>query len=241
MKQITEAVYFIPGRDDMIPDSHVYLIGRPDANDLTIVDAGLMGKGKYKIESIQGLGLQLTDVKRIIMTHTHLDHIGCLGEILQAIPHAELWVHTAEADLLEQGDERTVYGMDMFQSMCRAQYGILPGAFTFQVHRRLEGGETLSLGGTAWEVLHIPGHSAGSIGLYSRREKILIPGDTVYADYAIGRFDLYGASGAQLRESLLTLGSLEVNILLPGHNRIVEAAPPGYILETAEQWGPYLS
>lgn len=241
MKQITEALYFIPGQDEMIPDSHVYLIGRPDSKDLTLVDAGLMGKGAYKIQSIRKAGIQLTDIKRVIMTHTHLDHIGCLGEILHEIPDADLWVHEAEAVLLEKGDERAVYGMDMFQSMCQAQYRIRPGAFTFQVHRQLEGGETLELGQTTWEVLHIPGHSAGSIALYNREEKILIPGDTVYADYAIGRFDLYGASGAQLRESLMELAGLEVNILLPGHNRIMEAVPPGYILETAKQWEPYLS
>lgn len=241
MKQITETLYFIPGQDDMIPDSHVYLIGRPESKDLTLVDAGLMGKGRYKTQSIQKTGIQLTDIKRVIMTHTHLDHIGCLGEILHEIPDADLWVHTAEALLLEQGDERAVYGMDMFQSMCQAQYRIQPGAFTFPVDRRLEGGETLDLGGTAWEVLHIPGHSAGSIGLYNRQEKILIPGDTVYADYAIGRFDLYGASGAQLRESLMQLANLEVDILLPGHNRIMQSVPPGYILETARQWEPYLS
>ena len=241
MKQVTDAIHFIPGQDDMIPDSHVYLIGKPDSQDLSVVDAGLMGKGQYKIESIQGFGCQLSDVKRVIMTHTHLDHIGCLGEILRAIPHAELWVHTTEAVLLEQGDERAVYGMDMFQSMCKDQYGIKPGAFTFQVHRKLEGGETLDLGGTTWEVLHIPGHSAGSIGLYNRQDKILIPGDTVYADYAIGRFDLYGASGAQLKDSLMELAKLEVDILLPGHNRIVGGVAPGYILETAKQWGPYLA
>lgn len=241
MKQITEAVYFIPGRDDMIPDSHVYLIGRPDTHDLTVVDAGLMGKGTYKIESIQNAGIPLKDIKRIIMTHTHLDHIGCLGEILKAVPDAELWVHEAEGNLLEQGDERAVYGMDMFQSMCQAQYRLQPGALAFQVHRKLSGGETLELGGTTWEVLHIPGHSAGSIGLYNREDKILVPGDTVYADYAIGRFDLYGASGAQLKDSLMRLAYLEVAILLPGHNRIMEAVPPGYILETAKQWEPYLS
>jgi len=51
MKQITEAIYFIPGQDDMIPDSHVYLVGRPDSKDMTLVDAGLMGKGTYKVDA----------------------------------------------------------------------------------------------------------------------------------------------------------------------------------------------
>ncbi len=156
------------------------------------------------------------------MTHTHLDHIGCLAEIRKEIPHAELWVHKSEAEPLEQGDERTVWGMNMFQSMCQAQYGIKPGSFKFRVDRMLEGGETLNIGDMSWEVLHIPGHSQGSIGLYYRPEKILIPGDVVYADYAIGRFDLHGASGTQHRDSLLSLAELDVDILLPGHNRIME-------------------
>ena len=241
MHKVTEGVYFIQGQDEFIPDSHVYVIGKPGTRDLSIIDAGLMGKGRYKIDSIVKEGIELSDIKRVIMTHTHLDHIGCLAEIMKEIPHTELWVHKSEAEPLEQGDEKTVWGMDMFQSMCQTQYGIKPGAFKFKVDRKLEGGETLNIGDMAWEVLHIPGHSLGSIGLYYRPEKILIPGDVVYADYAIGRFDLYGASGAQHKASLLSLAELDVNILLPGHNRIVEDVKPGYIMETAKQWEPYLT
>jgi len=241
MHKVTEGVYFIQGQDEFIPDSHVYVIGKPGTGDLSIIDAGLMGKGRYKIDSIVKEGIELSDIKRVIMTHTHLDHIGCLAEIMKEIPHTGLWVHKSEAEPLEQGDEKTVWGMDMFQSMCQTQYGIKPGAFKFKVDRKLEGGETLNIGDMAWEVLHIPGHSLGSIGLYYRPEKILIPGDVVYADYAIGRFDLYGASGAQHKASLLSLAELDVNILLPGHNRIVEDVKPGYIMETAKQWEPYLT
>ncbi len=241
MKQVSEGVYFIPGQDELIPDSHVYVIGKPDSGDLSVIDAGLMGKGQYKIQSILNFGIDLKDIKRVIMTHTHLDHIGCLEEILGEIPHAELWVHTKEAVPLEEGDEKIVYGMDMFQGMCQAQYGIKPGAFKFKVDRKLEGDETLEIGGITWEVIHVPGHSGGSIALYDRAEKILIPGDVVYSDYAIGRFDLFGASGAQHRESLFSLAELDVDVLLPGHNSIVERVSPGYILETARQWEPYLS
>ena len=174
------------------------------------------------------------------MTHTHLDHIGCLSEILTQIPWAELWVHQLEADLLEQGEERAVYGMDMFREFCQEQLGLKPGVFKFQVNRKLDGGETLDLGDMAWEVIHIPGHSMGSIGLYQRHTKILIPGDVVYADYAIGRFDLYGADGPELKKSLTRLSELEVAILLPGHNQIVKGLPKDYILKTAKQWEPYL-
>jgi len=241
MENHLEGVYFIQGQDEMIPDSHVYVVGKPESQDLSIIDAGLMGKGNYKIQSIQNMGIELKAIARIIMTHTHLDHIGCLAEIREKIPWAELWVHNTEADPLEKGDERTVYGMEMFQNMCMMQYNLKPGAFTSYVSRRLHGGETLDIGKMTWDVLHIPGHSPGSIGLYNREEKILIPGDVVYADYAIGRFDLHGANGAELKDSLLQLAELEVNILLPGHNRIVKELPPGYIAETAKQWIPYLT
>ena len=240
MPKVTEDVYYIPGQDEFMPDSHAYVLGKPSSTDLSLIDAGLVGKGSYKIQSIQKAGVELPAIKRIIMTHTHLDHIGCLAEILKQLPWAELWVHRLEADLLEQGDERAVYGMDMFRGFCQEQFGLEQGAFKFQVNRKLRGGETLNLDGTAWEVIHIPGHSMGSIGLYHRPMKILIPGDVVYADHAIGRFDLYGANPSELKSSLIRLAELEVDILLPGHNRIVKGLPKGYICKTARQWEAYL-
>jgi len=240
MIRITEGVYFIPGQDELIPDSYVYVVGKQSSQDLSLIDAGLIGKGSYKIQSILKMGIKLAAIKRIIMTHTHFDHIGCLSEIHKQIPWAELWVHALEAEPLEEGDERTVYGMKMFQEMCQMQYGLPPGAFRFKVNRKLQGGEKLNMGSMIWEVIHIPGHSMGSIGLYHESQKILIPGDVVYADYAIGRFDLHGADASELKKSLMRLSERDVDILLPGHNRIVEKIPAGYILKTARQWEPYL-
>ena len=240
MPKITEGVFYIPGQDAFMPDAHAYVLGKPSSQNLSLIDAGVVGKGDYKIQSIQGEGIDLSSIKRIIMTHTHLDHIGCVPEILKQIPWAELWVHHLEADLLEQGEEKAVYGMDMFRVVSQLQFHLKPGAFKFQVHRKLEGGEILDLGDTVWEVIHIPGHSMGSIGLYHRPMKILIPGDVVYADHAIGRFDLYGADGPELKKSLMRLAELEVDTLLPGHNRIVTGLPKGYILKTARQWESHL-
>ncbi len=241
MAEVVKGIYHIPGQDEMIPDSHVYIIGDPSSQDFSLVDVGLTGKGRNKIRSIDDFGVKLEDIKRVIMTHTHFDHIGCFAEIKEQIPWVELWVHESEAEELEQGDERTVYGMDMFQSMCQMQYNIEPGAFRFKVDRRLQDRETLEIGGMTWEVFSIPGHSQGSIALYNESNKILIPGDTVYADYSIGRFDLHGADGVALKDSLMRLAELEVDILLPGHNRIVKDLPVGYILKTAQQWAPYLT
>jgi glyoxylase-like metal-dependent hydrolase (beta-lactamase superfamily II) len=80
----------------------------------------------------------------------------------------------------------------------------------------------------------------GGIALYEPVHKILIPGDVVYADYAIGRFDLYGADASQLKESLNKLAELDVDILLPGHNQIIKGVPADYIRKTAKMWDQYL-
>jgi hydroxyacylglutathione hydrolase len=240
MAKVSEGVYFIQGQDEFIPDSHMYLIGQPSSGDLSLVDVGLMGKGAYKVESLGKLGIDLKSIKRIIMTHTHLDHIGCISEVRKYIPDAELWIHRLEADPLEAGDERPVYGMDMFQNMCQMQYGLKAGAFAMKADRKLEGGELLEVGGMVWEVLHIPGHSMGGIALYNEAAGILIPGDVVYADYAIGRFDLHGADPKALKKSLDRLTDLKVEILLPGHNQIVKDLAAGYIKQTAKMWESYL-
>ncbi len=240
MPKITDNIRYIPGQDGFMPDAHVYVLGIPSSQDLSIIDAGFVGKGKYKIQSILKEKIELSAIKRVIMTHTHLDHIGCLAEIRKELPGVEVWAHRLEADLLEQGDERAVYGMDMFKTLCQAQFGLRPGAFKFKVDRKLNGGETLEVGGMAWEVVHIPGHSMGSIGLYHRSTKVLIPGDVAYADHAIGRFDLYGANASELKKSLTRLAELNVDILLPGHNRIVKGLPKDYLAKTVRQWESYL-
>lgn len=240
MSKVAEGVYFIQGQDEFLPDSHVYVIGELGSNDLSVIDVGLTGKGNYKVQAIKKMGIELGSVKRIIMTHTHLDHIGCLSEIQKAIPGVELWVHKLEAEPLETGDDRGVYGMNEFKGMCQMQYGLQADDFKFKVDRKLDGGESLHIGDMTWEVIHIPGHSMGGIALYHPSLKILIPGDVVYADYAIGRFDLHGADADQLKKSLYNLAKLEVDTLLPGHNQIVKRLPPDYVMKTAKMWEPYL-
>ncbi|MGB9618707.1 MAG: MBL fold metallo-hydrolase, partial [Desulfomonilaceae bacterium] len=198
IEHVIDGVRWIPGRDKFLPDSHVYVIGKPDSHDITLVDCGLMEMGSYKLEALEQGGVSLRDVKRIILTHTHMDHIGCLRELREAIPDAQLWVHETEGSFLEKGDARIVYGNRMFETMIKSQYVLGEDSFTFRVDRKLLGGEMLDLGGVEVKVLHLPGHSCGSIGLYNSRERFLISGDTIYADGAIGRYDLFSADAREL-------------------------------------------
>jgi glyoxylase-like metal-dependent hydrolase (beta-lactamase superfamily II) len=218
----------------------MFVIGTPGSGDFTLVDCGLMGKGEYKLDSIEQCGVSLSDVKRVIMTHTHLDHIGCLPEIMQAIPGVEVWMHRDEALPLEKGDARIVFGNRMFHAMVKLQFSVSADLFKIDAHRKLEGGETLSLGGVEFKVVHAPGHSIGSIGLFNEANRLFISGDTIYADGAIGRFDLESADAAQLKRSLEAIDALGADVLLPCHNRIVTGGAGPMITETVRMWGPSL-
>jgi hypothetical protein len=68
----------------------------------------------------------------------------------------------------------------------------------------------------------------------------LIPGDVVYADHAIGRFDLHGADPEAHKASLYRLAELEVDMPLPGHDSVMEKVSAGYIGDTVKQWEPYI-
>jgi glyoxylase-like metal-dependent hydrolase (beta-lactamase superfamily II) len=113
-----------------------------------------------KLEGLESCGIPFDKVKRIIMTHTHLDHIGCLPEILKAIPEAEVWVHKDEADYLERGDARIVWGNQMFESMIRSQYNIPKDLFRISPQKARRQGESRPRRIAFRD--HLPGHSAGA-------------------------------------------------------------------------------
>ncbi len=240
-QQVVDGIWWIPGQDLFLPDSHVYVIGQPGGGDFSIVECGLMDMGSYKIDELDKIGVSPNQVKRIIMTHTHLDHIGCLPELRKDLPDAELWIHEDEAGPIESGDTRIVFGNRMFESMVKSQWRIDDGAFETPVHRKLKDGDLLELGGIPFKVIHLPGHSIGCIGLFNEEKRILISGDTIYADGAIGRFDLFSADAGQLKRSLEIVGELGVDILLPSHNRIVEGGADPMVRQTIAQWAPYLT
>ncbi|MFH1490254.1 MAG: MBL fold metallo-hydrolase, partial [Pseudomonadota bacterium] len=79
---------------------------------------------------------------------------------------------------------------------------------------------TLHIGDTTFEVIQTPGHSPGSMCLYWPDEKALFTGDVVF-NQGLGRTDVPGGSGEQLKESIRGLAGLDVETLLPGHGDIV--------------------
>ncbi len=208
-------VYHLGGID---PDSNVYLI---DDEMLTLVDAGTGMNTKFYMDKIKELGFDPSDIDILVNTHCHFDHAAGDFDFFEE-SECEILIHEIEAEILENGEEEISCAV-LFDSKLRP----------VKVEHRLDEGNTLDLGSTILEVLHTPGHTAGSICLYDRKNRALFTGDTVFCG-GVGRTDLPTGNPSELSRSLERLSKLPVNKLYPGHGPLAEEDGEEFIFEAVE-------
>ena len=164
-----------------------------------------------------------------VVTHSHFDHAGGLHEFEVRFAHqadeAEMtWVsdplRLLAADLSEAfRADMAFYGAEVPEVLLDAlpEEGFDVAEFRTKpvlVTRALEDSDAIDLGDRAFEVLHLPGHTPGSIGLRDVADGTLFTGDTAYLDAPVQAED-----EAALSNSLERLRRLEVDVVHPGHNR----------------------
>jgi glyoxylase-like metal-dependent hydrolase (beta-lactamase superfamily II) len=155
--------------------ANVYLL--VDGNDLTLVDTGLPGRADQIVAQIEELGYSPSDVKRIIITHHHADHIGSLAA-LKKITQAEVMAHPADAPYIDGTLPQTGPARPPWLSKFSARFSRLWATEPVAVDKLVnEGDELPILGGI--KILHTPGHTPGSICLYLKSQKLLIAGDLI--------------------------------------------------------------
>ncbi len=169
-------------------------------DQLWIVDAGFDPEPLIELASESGL-----KPAAIILTHAHPDHIAGVPAVLERFPATPVFVHEAEARWLTDPDLN-------LSSLMGQPLSIEPA------DRLLHDGETLSLNGSTWRVLHTPGHSPGSISLACEDVPVVIAGDALFSG-SVGRTDFPNSDPAVLAESirskLYTLS--EDTTVFPGH------------------------
>ncbi len=173
-----------------------YIVADEKTKEAVVIDPGA------EPDTILGRASQLEfDIKLIVLTHGHVDHMAALSDVKEA-SGAAVAVH--EADVTTMKDDFLSYFI-----------GIRKPEFA-PPERLLKDGDEVKVGAVSFKVIHTPGHTPGGICLYG--EGVLFSGDTLFF-YGIGRSDFPGGDGPQLVESIKSrlFGLPEETKVYPGH------------------------
>lgn len=189
-------IHFLPGRGY---DSNMFIV---QGRDPILVDTGT-GEHFHSVLKFISEVIPIEDLKSIILTHRHYDHVGGAGALMKRLG-AKVFVHESDAKVVGDGDS----------------WGTMSSMFNRSIEAidvvRIKAGQVFSTGEHSLTVLHTPGHSIGSICLYDDNTKDLISGDTVF-NGGVGRWDLPSGDYGALVTSIRKLRDLEVRNIYPGH------------------------
>ena len=143
-------------------------------------------------------------IKQIVITHAHIDHVGGAMQLRAA---------TGAPILLNQND----YALLKMLDAQAAWIGVAPPG-KVEIDHSVAQADSIKTGSLSADVIHTPGHTEGSICLYFPAEKKLIAGDTLFAG-SIGRTDLPGGSFEKIIRSLhdKVLELPDDTVVIPGH------------------------
>jgi glyoxylase-like metal-dependent hydrolase (beta-lactamase superfamily II) len=189
-------IRLLPGRGY---ECNLYLI---EGREPILIDTGTGQHVDHAIKAI-GAAMDLGRLKRIILTHRHYDHVGGAPFLAERLG-AEVFIHELDAEVVRKGDD------------LGTQASIFGGTAEPVEVTCIREGETFSTGEHELEVLHTPGHTAGSICLFDEGKKDLISGDTVFVG-GVGRWDLPSGNFDDLLASMRSLQALDIRNIYPGH------------------------
>ncbi|RKR92222.1 glyoxylase-like metal-dependent hydrolase (beta-lactamase superfamily II) [Micromonospora pisi] len=232
-------------------DSGVIRITEPHVNELLSANFWWLRGNDRDIVIDAGLGVvalrgtipgMFERDPMVLLTHAHLDHVGGAPEF------GDRAAHPAEAGLLAAGVPASLYGAELYDKLGIDAAGepvpelmidVLPGPgydpATYRVepmtlNRMLDDGDRVDLGGRTLTVLHLPGHTPGSIALLEERTGTLYSGDIIYDGALID--DLPNSDVAAYVRSMEFLADLDVAVVHPGHGHSFDRTRLRQLAET---------
>ena len=218
--KIRDHLHAFPWLNPTANNCNTYLI---EGEKRILVDPGHHHLFAHVREGLSELSLTPLDIDVVIITHGHPDHMEGV----------KIFAKTATLIAIS-GTE-----LDFIKSVA-PHYGEALGISGFEPEILLQEGD-LKVGNLAFQVIKTPGHSPGSICLYWPEKKTLITGDVVF-NQGVGRTDLPGGSGEELKKSIHALSLLETETLLPGHGEILSGreSVDANFRHIKRDWFPYL-
>lgn len=188
MTEIKHGVHLIEGLTHPFPDVGMFsYIFEEAPHDLTLIDTCFSADLPMLEEYLHHCGYEISDIKRIVITHIHSDHTQAANEIRRRSGEdLEILSHWAEAAYLSHNPPYSGPPSEETVQHFFNQLGINPedifkkyGTFDVEpikVDRQLQDGDMV---GKSLQVIHTPGHTPGHISLYSKQHGIVFGGDVM--------------------------------------------------------------
>lgn len=211
-KRVIDGVHIVP-----MGMANAFLI--EGADGLILIDAGFPAKEAAVFGAIRELGHSRHQLKHLIFTHGHPDHIGSAAAIVRETG-ARTYMHSLDIPLAESGGPfrpmRPALGL-LGQVLCRVFFDPEKRLAPVAIDQPLTDGDTLPIAGGI-EVIHTPGHCAGQVALLWRPGRMLFAGDV--GTNLMGLGDPIGFENlAEGRASQRKLASLSFDAAGFGHGK----------------------
>ena len=181
-----------------------YLIDGPTR---ILIDPGHLNLFGHVKEGLGKLDIGLEDIGLILCTHAHPDHIEAV-QLFEDMPNL-FTLHEKDWALVKAMIEQLGGAASDRLTAVRPDFLLKEGDFTVD--------------GLDFRIFHTPGHSPGGICLYRPDQRVLFTGDLIFRE-GMGRTDLPGGNGVQLKASIRRLSELDIDYILPGHGGIISGA-----------------
>jgi hydroxyacylglutathione hydrolase len=226
LQEIAEGVYRIPARH-----ANSYLVEAD--NGLVLVDTGLPGSEKRILNAVQSLGKKPADVKLILLTHRHLDHIGSAAALktetaATLVSHPFEKPYVAGTLVIITPRAWSLYGRVARRVLAVASSTMkllrLIKYHPIHVDEAADEESVLDPTGLDGSIVWTPGHTKGSVSLYLNKSKVAIVGDLLTSKHGKLVEPMFMENPLQTRSSVQRILDLHPVTLCPGHGKPLSAS-----------------